>query len=449
MARPDPAPAEPGKDELGTILQRLTALHPKAIDLSLDRIRALLGKLGDPHLQLPPVFHVAGSKGKGSTTAFLRAMLEAAGYRVHAYTSPHLVRFNERIRLAGALIDDAKLIALLERCESVNAGAPITFFEITTAAAYLAFAEVPADIVLLETGLGGIADTTNVIPQPALTALTPIGIDHVAFLGDTIAKIAANKAGILKHGVPCVVGPQPDDAVAVIEARAAETNSTLFRYGRDWTVRETSDGLLWRDSTVQLSLPRPALLGAHQVVNAGVAIACARQLSGFTISSDAIAAGLRQVDWPARMQQLTKGPLPELLPPGTELWLDGAHNAMAGEALAETLKLLPARPTWLVAGMLNTKDAAGFLRPLAPLLAGARCIAIPGEANSLPAEDLARAGRSIGLAAEPAGSAAAAMRQIAQTIRADAPSAPALDIHARVLIAGSLYLAGRILAENA
>ena len=443
MARPDPAPAE-----LDQILQRLTALHPKSIDLSLDRIRALLAKLGDPHLHLPPVFHVAGSKGKGSTTAFLRAMLEAAGYRVHAYTSPHLVRFNERIRLAGELIDDAKLIPLLERCESVNAGAPITFFEITTAAAYLAFAEVPADIVLLETGLGGIADTTNVIPRPALTALTPIGIDHVAFLGDTIAKIAANKAGILKNGVPCVVGPQPDDAVAVIEARAAETSSTLFRHGRDWTIRETSDGLLWRDSTVQLSLPHPALLGAHQVVNAGVAIACARQLPGFTISPDAIAAGLRRVDWPARMQQLRKGPLPDLLPPGTELWLDGAHNAMAGAALADTLRLLPARPTWLVAGMLNTKDAAGFLRPLAPLLAGARCIAIPGETNSLSAEDLARAARSIGLAAEPAGSAAAAMRQIAQTIRADAASAPAPK-ECRVVIAGSLYLAGRILAENA
>lgn len=442
MAPPAPAPAE-----LDAILQRLTALHPKAIDLSLDRIRVLLAKLGDPHLQLPPVFHVAGSKGKGSTTAFLRAMLEAAGYRVHAYTSPHLVRFNERIRLAGQLIDDAKLVTLLQRCESVNAGAPITFFEITTAAAYLAFAEVPADIVLLETGLGGIADTTNVIPRPALTALTPIGIDHVAFLGDTIAKIAANKAGILKDGVPCVVGPQPDEAIAVIEARAAETRSALFRHGRDWTVRETADGLLWRDSTTQLTLPRPALLGAHQVINAGVAIACARQLSGFSIPPDAIAAGLRQVDWPARMQRLTKGPLPDLLPPGTELWLDGAHNAMAGEALAEALKLLPTRPTWLVAGMLNTKDAAGFLRPLAPGLQGARCIAIPGEANSLSAEELSDAARSVGLAAEPAGSAAAAMRQIAQTIRADAASAPAPKNY-RVVIAGSLYLAGRILAEN-
>lgn len=442
MAPPAPAPAE-----LDAILQRLTALHPKAIDLSLDRIRVLLAKLGDPYLQLPPVFHVAGSKGKGSTTAFLRAMLEAAGYRVHAYTSPHLVRFNERIRLAGQLIDDAKLIALLERCERVNAGAPITFFEITTAAAYLAFAEVPADIVLLETGLGGIADTTNVIPRPALTALTPIGIDHVAFLGDTIAKIAANKAGILKAGVPCVVGPQPDEAIAVIEARAAETKSALFRHGRDWTVRETPDGIRWRDKTIELSLPHPALLGAHQVINAGVAIACARQLAGFSISPEAIAAGLRQVDWPARMQQLTKGPLPDLLPPGTELWLDGAHNAMAGEALAEALKLLPPRPTWLVAGMLNTKDAAGFLRPLAPGLEGARCIAIPGEANSLSAEDLTEAARSVGLMAEPAGSAAAAMRQIAQTIRADAASAPAPKNY-RVVIAGSLYLAGRILAEN-
>lgn len=438
MAPPAPAPAE-----LDTILQRLTALHPKAIDLSLDRIRALLAKLGDPHLRLAPVFHVAGSKGKGSTTAFLRAMLEAAGYRVHAYTSPHLVRFNERIRLAGTLIDDAKLIALLERCESVNAGAPITFFEITTAAAYLAFAEVPADIVLLETGLGGIADTTNVIPQPALTALTPIGIDHVAFLGDTIAKIAANKAGILKDGVPCVVGPQPDEAIAVIEARAAETKSPLFRHGRDWTVREAADALLWRDRTVELSLPRPALLGAHQAVNAGIAIACARQLAGFTLPVDAIAAGLRQVDWPARMQRLTRGPLPDLLPPGTELWLDGAHNAMAGEALAEALSRLPPRPTWLVAGMLNTKDAAGFLRPLAPGLQGARCIAIPGEANSLSAADLAAAARSVGLAAEPAGSPAAAIRQVAETIRADASSAPA-----RVVISGSLYLAGRILAEN-
>ncbi len=443
MAPPPPAAAEPNKDHLGIILQRLMALHPKAIDLSLERIRALLAKLGDPHLALPPVFHVAGSKGKGSTTAFLRAMAEAAGYRVHAYTSPHLVRFNERIRLAGRLIDDEKLIALLEHCERINAGQPITFFEITTAAAYLAFAEIPADLVLLETGLGGVADTTNVIPQPRLTAITPIGIDHVAFLGDTIAKIAAAKAGIIKPGVPCVVGPQPDEAMAVITAQAAACRAPLIRHGREWTVRETADGMLWRQGEQDIRLPHPALLGEHQIVNAGTAVTCARNLAGFDIPPDAIAHGLRGVDWPARMQRLNKGPLVDILPPGTELWLDGAHNAMAGAALAETLNILPPKPTWLLAGMLNTKDSAGLLRPLAPLIRGARCISIPGEINSLSAEDLAAAARSVGLAAAPAESAEAAMRQIAETIRAEAASAPA-----RVVITGSLYLAGRILAEN-
>lgn len=438
------APPRPAAAELDSILQRLMALHPKAIDLSLERIRALLTKLDDPHLALPPVFHVAGSKGKGSTTAFLRAMAEAAGYRVHAYTSPHLVRFNERIRLAGRLIDDETLIALLERCERVNAGQPITFFEITTAAAYLAFAAVPADLVLLETGLGGIADTTNVIPQPRLTAITPIGIDHVAFLGDTIAKIAAAKAGIIKPGVPCVVGPQPDEAMAVIAAQAAACKAKLIRCGHEWNVHETADGMLWRQGDQTLDLPRPALLGAHQIVNAGMAVACARSMAGFDIPPDAIARGLRGVDWPARMQRLTKGSLVDILPPGTELWLDGAHNAMAGAALADTLQTLPPKPTWLLAGMLNTKDAAGLLRPLRPLMRAARCIAIPGEANSLSAEDLAAAARSTGLDAAPAENAEAAMRQIAETIRAEAASAPA-----RVIITGSLYLAGRILSENA
>lgn len=437
------APPRPAAAELDSILQRLMALHPKAIDLSLERIRALLAKLGDPHLALPPVFHVAGSKGKGSTTAFLRTMAEAAGYRVHAYTSPHLVRFNERIRLAGTLIDDEKLIGLLERCERVNAGQPITFFEITTAAAYLAFAEIPADLVLLETGLGGIADTTNVIPRPRLTAITPIGIDHVAFLGDTITKIAAAKAGIIKPGVPCVVGPQPDEAMAVIAAQAAACKAELIRYGHEWDIRETANGILWRQGDQELALPRPALLGEHQIVNAGTAVTCARNLTGFDIPPEAIARGLREVDWPARMQRLSRGPLFDLLPPGTELWLDGAHNAMAGAALAETLQTLPPKPTWLLAGMLNTKDAAGLLRPLAPLMRGARCIAIPGEANSLSAEDLAVAAHSVGMDAAPAESAAAAMRQIAETIRAEAAPAPA-----RVIITGSLYLAGRILSEN-
>lgn len=447
MAPPAPGAdsgADPGSAELKAILQRLMALHPKAIDLSLDRILALLVKLGDPHLHLPPVFHVAGSKGKGSTTAFLRAFTEAAGYRVHVYTSPHLVRFNERIRLAGHLIDDEKLIALLQRCEQVNAGSPITFFEITTAAAFLAFAEIPADLVLLETGLGGIADTTNVVPKPLLTAITPIGIDHVQFLGTSVGEIAIAKAGIIKEGVPCVVGPQPNDAEAVIEAKAAECHAPLYRYDREWRVQAIENGLYWEDRNSAFRLPRPALPGPYQIVNAGVAIACAQQLEGFTIPEPALAAGLRNVDWPARMQRLTKGPLIDLLPPGTELWLDGAHNAMAGEALAEALKELPPGPTWLVTGVLNTKDATGLLRPLAPLMRQAVCIAIPGEANSLSAAELTQAAQAAGLQAQPADSLAAAMKTVAESIRADAASAAP----ARVIITGSLYLAGRVLAEN-
>ena len=425
------------------ILQRLMALHPKAIDLSLDRLKPLLARLGDPHLHLPPVVHVAGSKGKGSTLAFLRAMAEAAGYSVHAYISPHLVRFNERIRLNGALIDDEGLSALLERCETANRNEPITFFEITTAAAFVAFAETPADLLLLETGLGGEFDATNLVPKPALTAITPIGIDHVQFLGPTLTQIASAKAGIIKPGVPCVVGPQPDEAVAVIEARAAEHSAVLLRHGSEWKVSEGEDCIVWEDRSAAYRLPRPALPGPHQIVNAGVAIACARALEGFSFPEAALAAGLRQVEWPARLQRLRSGPLVDLLPSGTELWLDGAHNAMAGAALAAALAEMPPKPTWLIAGMLNTKDAAGFLTPLALLMEAARCVSIPGEANSLPAADLAASARSVGLNAGPAAGLPEAVTQIAEMIRARTNPVPA-----RVIIAGSLYLAGRILAEN-
>lgn len=437
-ARPDPDP----------ILQRLTALHPKAIDLSLDRLKPLLARLGDPHLRLPPVVHFAGSKGKGSTLAFLRAITEAAGLRVHAYTSPHLVRFHERIRLAGRLIDDGALAALLERCEAANAGAPVTFFEITTAAAFTAFAETPADLVLLETGLGGLYDATNLVPRPALTVITPIGIDHVQFLGGTIAEIAVAKAGIIKPGVPCVVGPQPAEAMAVIAAKAAALESDLFRAGSDWDVAAEGGGIRWRGADTELALPRPGLLGPHQTVNAGIAVAAAMLLrrQGFPLDDAAIGTGLQNVDWPARMQRLTRGPLVEALPAGTELWLDGAHNAMAGAALAAALAELPPRPTWLVAGMLNTKDAPGFLRPLAPHIQAAQCIAIPGEANTLPAQDLAAAGHAVGIQAQTVTNLSAAMETLAETIRAGAASAAG---PARVVIAGSLYLAGRVLADNA
>jgi len=444
MALPPAPGADATPEKLAAILQRLGSLHPKAIDLSLDRIQRLLQALGNPHLKLPPVFHIAGSKGKGSTVAFLRAFAEAAGYRVHAYISPHLVRFNERIRLDGRLIEDAALIDLLERTEHANAGQPITFFEITTAAAYLAFSEMPADLLLLETGLGGRFDTTNVIPRPLLTALSPIGIDHVGFLGDTIAKIACAKAGILKSGVPCIVAPQMPEALDVIEAEARGVQAPLILAGRDWQWDAgASGGLRYHEGDVQLDLPAPALLGAHQQGNAALAIACARHLKGFPISPEAIATGLRNVEWPARMQRLAKGPLIEALPPGTELWLDGAHNAMAGAALADTLGSLPKRPTWLLAGVLNTKDATGLLRPLAPLIEGAFCIAIPGEANSLTAPELCHAAAAAGIVAAPAASPNEAAEAIAKTIRAAHAGA------ARVIITGSLYLAGRILSENA
>lgn len=439
MAPPAKGPAK----NPDPILQRLMALHPKAIDLSLDRLRPLLARLGDPHLNLPPVVHIAGSKGKGSTLAFLRAIAEAAGYSVHAYISPHLVRFNERIRLNGRLIDDQRLSALLERCEAANRNEPITFFEITTAAAFVAFAETPADLLLLETGLGGEYDATNLVPRPALTTITPIGIDHVQFLGPTLTQIASAKAGIIKQDVPCVVGPQSDEAMAVIAARAAARQAPLLRQGHEWHVRGGEDCIVWEDRSAAYRLPRPALPGAHQIVNAGAAVACARALEAFSFPEPAIAAGLREVEWPARLQRLARGPLVDALPPQSELWLDGAHNAMAGAALAAALAEMPPKPTWLVAGMLNTKDAAGFLKPLAPLMRAARCIRIPGEANSLPADDLAATARSVGLDAGPAADLPEAVTEIAEMIRAGTSNGPA-----RVLIAGSLYLAGRVLAEN-
>src|SRR5947208_5846265 len=311
------------------VLSRLMQLHPKKIDLSLGRIERLLAALGNPQEHLPPAIHVAGTNGKGSTVATMRACLEAAGYRVHVYTSPHLVRFNERIRLAGELIEDEALIALLEECEQVNAGQPITFFEVATCAAFLAFSRIPADIALLETGLGGRLDTTNVVRRPAATAITPISLDHQAFLGDTIAAIAGEKAGILKPGAPAIIGPQPDAAQAVIEARAAALDAPLFRWHREWHCEPLSSlsriagegaraqsaragegvGMRYEGPRWQLDLPLPSLPGAHQIVNAGTAIACLEQLPQFSLPPAAIADGLRHIDWPARMQRLRHGPL--------------------------------------------------------------------------------------------------------------------------------------------
>lgn len=392
---------------------------------------------------MPPVVHVAGTNGKGSTVAYLRAIFEAAGHRVHAYTSPHLVRFNERIRLAGELIDDATFAAVLEECETANAGEPITLFEITTAAGFLAFSRVPADVLLLEVGLGGRFDATNVIDRPLVSVITPVSIDHVQFLGDTIEKIAFEKAGIIKPGVPVVVGPQREAALKVIADRAAELGAPMRAHGHDYIVRAVRDGLTVDIDGRTEGLPRPALPGAHQIENAALAVAVARSVAADLANTpDNRADGLRTASWPARMQHLTRGPLSEMLPHGWTLWLDGGHNADAGRAvaaeIAEWRAERPDEPVHLIVGMLNTKAADDYLRPFAGLPASVSTVAIPGEAASLSAE-------AIAAMAGTAGVAAAARDSVAEALAGVIAGGGRTG---RVLIAGSLYLAGRVLAEN-
>jgi dihydrofolate synthase/folylpolyglutamate synthase len=419
------------------VLERLGRLHPKLIDLSLGRVERLLTALGNPQDQLPPVVHVAGTKGKGSTLATMRACLEAAGYRVHTYISPHLVRFHERIRLAGRLIEEDSLITLLKECERANRNAPITFFEITTAAAFLAFARTPADIVLLEVGLGGRLDATNVVRRPAVTAITPVSLDHQAFLGDTVAAIAGEKAGILKPGVTAVIAPQPREAAAVIEARAEAVSAPIYRARHEWRCEVAGPEMRYEGERWRLELPLPSLIGAHQVVNAGTALACLERLSGFDTPPEAIAEGLQHIDWPARLQLLCRGPLVDAVPPGWELWLDGGHNPAAGEVLGDVAAGWHDRPLYLVVGMMNTKDAAGFIAPLAKHARALWAVTIPEEKNALSADAIAAAAASVGLPAQTAASVLAAIRDI-----------PVHDGNGRILICGSLYFAGKVLAEN-
>lgn len=416
------------------ILDRLMSLHPKVIDLSLDRMHRLLAALGNPERRIPPVIHVAGTNGKGSTQAMIRAGLQAGGCRVHAYTSPHLARFHERIRLGGDLIAEADLAATLEECEAANAGQPITFFEITTAAAFLAFSRTHADYTLLEVGLGGRLDATNVIDSPRLTVITPVSIDHTQYLGDTLALIAGEKAGIIKRSVPVIVGPQEDEALRVIEAKASGLTAPVFAHGQHWMIARDRDGMVYQDDHGLWDLPLPNLIGPHQIQNAGTALAALRHLG----ATDAQArAAVTQAEWPARMQRLKRGPLVDLAGPQAELWLDGGHNPAGGEALAATLAALPPRPTHLVCGMLNTKDIAGYLRPLAAQASSLTAIDIPGEPNTLPAGTTAGVAASVGMTATTATDAASAIEAIASR-----------DPKARILICGSLYLAGRVLREN-
>lgn len=414
------------------ILARMMALHPKIIDLTLDRVWRLLAALDNPQEKLPPVIHLAGTNGKGSTQAMIRAGLEGMGKRVHAYTSPHLARFHERIRLAGELISEPHLTEVLDECYARNGGENITYFEITTVAGLLAFSRTPADYTLLEVGLGGRLDATNVI-TPEVSVITPISIDHEQFLGNTLAKIAGEKAGIIKRGVPVVVGPQPDEAMEVIEATAARLGAPLIAYGQHWHVYEERGRLVFQDENGLLDLPLPALLGAHQIQNAGAALAALRHLGA---DEAACEAAMLNAEWPARMQKLKTGPLIEAAPEA-ELWLDGGHNAAAGIALADVLAKLPERPTHLICGMLNTKDVTGYMAPLAPHAASLTAISIPDEINTLSAEETEAAAKSVGIEAGTAESTMAALKAII-----------AKDPQARVLICGSLYLAGHILREN-
>ncbi len=412
------------------ILDRMMSLHPKVIDLTLDRVWTLLKALDNPERKLPPVIHIAGTNGKGSTQAMIRAGLEAAGKSVHAYTSPHLARFHERIRLAGDLITEAHLTEVLDECYSANDGANITYFEITTCAALLAFARTKADFTLLEVGLGGRLDATNVIDKPALTIITPVSMDHEGFLGDTLAKIAGEKAGIIKRGVPCVVGPQADEAMEVIETQAARLGAPLLAYGQQWHVSEERGRLIYQDETGLLDLKLPNLPGQHQLQNAGAAIAALRHLKMPEASFD---GAVENAYWPARMQHLKGTPLNDLAPQA-DLWLDGGHNPAAGDALALHLRGLPKRPTYLICGMLNTKDVRGYLRPLAGVANHLTAVSIPGETNTLSAEDTAEAARDVGLKTDEAETVETALQQIART-----------EPQARILICGSLYLAGHVL----
>ena len=422
------------------ILARLASLHPKRIDLTLDRMRRILERLGHPERRIPPVIHVAGTNGKGSTVAFLRAILEAAGLRVHVYTSPHLVRFNERFRLGeaggGVLVTDDQLRAVLDHCERVNAGEPITIFEIETAAAFSLFAEHPADVTLLEVGLGGRLDATNVIDAPLASVITPVGMDHIEFLGDTLAKIAAEKAGIVKAGAPVICAEQPPEAESVIEQAAKRARAPLHAANQHWHVAVERGRLVYSDERGLLDLSAPRLFGRHQFDNAGLAIATLRAINSLKIEPGAFEQGIARAEWPARMQRLTSGRLVDAAPKDAEVWLDGGRIIAA--ALGDLEERVP-RPLVVIAGMMGNKDADGFLANFAGQTRHIIAVTIPDQDNGMAPDVLANAARRLGMRVETAVSVEAALCAIAKL---------AYDVPPRILITGSLYLAGHVLSEN-
>lgn len=425
-----------------TILARLSALHPKKIDLSLGRMHMILKRLGNPEQKLPPVIHIAGTNGKGSTVAILRAIAEAAGHRVHVYTSPHLVRFAERIRVAGKLIDEAALAELLARVEKAADGDPITFFEATTAAALLAFAEIPADLCILEVGLGGRLDATNVVDKPAAVGITPVSLDHQHFLGETLQEIAGEKAGIIKPGAPLVVGPQKKVGLEIIKAVADNHGVRPYLYDVAWHVEAKADGgILYEDWKSVLDLPAPPLVGAHQVKNAAMAIALAHAQKAVSIPDAAVKAGLGWARWPARLQQIKNTAYNALLPDGAALWLDGGHNPAAAEVIRTFLQGVDPvnRSVTLVFAMMGTKDAPGYLRPLSGLIDKVVAVPIPGEDGAAEPATLAAAATDIGISGIVAKDVPSALKMVSETAQAERPPF--------VLIAGSLYLAGSVLKD--
>jgi dihydrofolate synthase / folylpolyglutamate synthase len=431
---------------LDDILARLTMLHPKRIDLTLDRMWRILDRLDHPERKLPPVIHVAGTNGKGSTVAYLRAILEASGLAVHVYTSPHLVRINERFRLGrsggGVLATDEQLRDALAHCERVNDDEPITVFEMETAAALTLFAEHPADAVILEVGLGGRLDATNVIAAPAVSVITPIGIDHQDFLGETLPQIAGEKAGIIKARVPVVCAEQSPDVMAVIENRAGRARAPLHAAGQDWQVNVEHGRLVFQDERGLLDLSAPRLFGRHQFDNAGLAIATLRATDAIKLAPGAFETGIARAEWPARMQRLTTGALIAAAPAEAEIWLDGGHNVDGGRVVAAALGDLEervSRPLVVIAGMMANKDAGGFLANFSGLTRHIIAVAIPGQDNGMPVDVLADAARHLGMRVEAAASVEAALRAIAKL---------AYEVPPRILITGSLYLAGHVLAVN-
>ncbi len=440
------APAAGRVPPLGELIARLSTLHPERIDLGLERMQRLLERLDHPERRLPPVIHVAGTNGKGSTIAYLRAMLEAAGLRVHVYTSPSLVRINERFRLGrpggGILVGDDELYAALEHCERVNAGTPITLFEIETAAAFYLFSQHPADVLLLEVGLGGRLDATNVIDAPLATVITPVSADHTEFLGDTLTAIAREKAGIIKRNVPVICAEQPPEAIAVIEQDARRLRSPLHAAGEGWHVNVERGRLVYQDERGLMDLPAPKLFGRHQFDNAGLAIATLRAQDRFRIGPAAFEAGIVNAEWPARMQRLASGALLEHAPQGCEIWLDGGHNAEGGRVAAAALGDLEervSRPLVVIVGMMANKDANAFLANFAGLTRHIIAVPIPDNDKAMPLDRLADATRALGMRVEIAGSVEAALRALARL---------AYEVPPRILITGSLYLAGHVLSAN-